>query len=198
MICEICEHDLVVDKHHWSKTETSYLCPNCHAIYERIIRWKKDKKNTHKTYKSYTKKYAISQIKKYLVGFNNEKNKERFNNDVKNLLKHIWHERTYWRNDDVFKRDKEITLSCLEHKIIEIRGCEVCLFNIVIDVHHFGSKDCDKSKFFGRSSTHRSNRKSIHLCPNHHTILHRILKDRDGTKYNLKEKIIDEIKKVKK
>ena len=74
--------------------------------------------------------------------------------------------------------------------------CEVCKLNIVIDSHHFGSKDCDKGKFFGRPSTYRSNRKYIVLCPNHHAILHRILKDIDGTKFNSKLEIIRAIKKV--
>jgi len=197
MNCEVCGYDLVVDKHHWSKTEISILCPNCHAIYERIIRWKtetlKSKKNPNdfgytmndpyyeydaesglyeakrKVRKYYKKRYGIPKIRKYLD--NGEPRKTYAYEGVAGDGK------TYGG--------------------LTIFGCAICNFDKVIDSHHFGNKDCDKGKFFGRASSHRSNRESIILCPNHHAILHRLLKDKDGTKYNSKNEIIENINKYK-
>ena len=171
--CEVCGYNLVLDNHHWSKTEISYLCPNCHSIYERIIRkrieknCKKMERNRIVVYKNYKKRYAIPKIRKYLD--NGEPRKT-----------YVWE----GGNANGWSWGKTII------------GCKICNFDKVIDSHHFGNKDCDKGKFFGRPSSHRSNREYIYLCPNHHAILHRILKDRDGTKFNSKLEIIKNINKV--
>ena len=62
-------------------------------------------------------------------------------------------------------------------------SCEFCHSTNTVDTHHFGLK-----KYF--------NREYIYLCPNHHTMLHRIFNDKDGELFSSRDEILLRIQEV--
>ena len=151
--CEACRcHTSVIDLHHWTHqtpSEISYLCPNCHAIYERLIRLDAGG--------------LVGGKNLRFQEFSKENTKEKYLKLIRKIIK----------RSKIGNKNKKGLLAC-----------QVCGYSIVIDMHHYASYQ------YGTAT--------IYLCPSHHAILHRILKDKGGEKeqYTSKEKVIRAIKEM--
>lgn len=190
--CEICEYGTVIDRHHWSEKEASYLCPNCYSIISRFLEqnqtnpeWKKQTTILFEPYsptdtdEDWKKNVSVpSYIKIAMYA-----KKEEMLNAVRRIRNGNFQDILNNSDTEDHYADGKFNHCQNKYKFQYHMGinenCNVCDFKLTIDTHHFGEKTY--------------NRPSVSLCPNHHAILHRKLKDYDGTKFNSKKEIIEAI-----
>jgi hypothetical protein len=190
--CIVCKNDLVLDIHHIrTDKKMVFLCPNHHQMIHRNIF------TANMREKSLSLKQIIDRIKK--IEMENkpylklekiyQRREDPFEVDrVKNA-------RFYSSLRDLNEKQKEEYLDTevasfslnygIGNKVIEKNKlislkpkCFICKYSTVLDVHHVYQND-----------------KLVFLCPNHHSMIHRHLGDRDGKKYNL-EQIKDKVEEI--
>lgn len=201
--CFFCENNIILDLHHlyiYKKEKNSgiyykdavdkviFICPNHHYVYHRLIdSWNAYPEYYYKNYPNCnlvslkkrinfldnkkTPYYLKGEIKPYFVSLRADKMKKRYSskfiNKERNKKGNVitfdsTHTGKVGYSDFInwFKKDD----------INNIPKCFICGYKIILDAHHI-----------------HKDKRVIFLCPNHHYMIHRHLKDYDGEKTTLEE-----------